>query len=321
MEILRNPTASSDLPRRGVVTMGNFDGVHRGHETLVKQAVSRARELGIPAVALTFDPHPERALRPELGLRLLSTGAQRAQLLERLGIETLVEIDFDHRFAAISAEEFVRDYLIHRLEVREVWLGTNFHFGAERLGDVGSLSILGHELGFVVVGVDPVLAGDEVVSSTRIRREVARGHVGETWELLGRPFFVDGSVYRGERMGRRLGFPTMNIEVENELMPAHGVYVTVVHIPSFGRLFPCVTNIGVKPTVYEKYRVTVETHVIDFSSDVLREPVRLFFLMRLRDEKVFASTMELVGQIRRDVDSARLYFLQRGMPEGQLVPR
>lgn len=321
MEILRDPTASSDLPRGGVVTMGNFDGVHRGHETLVTSAVAHARGLGVPAVALTFEPHPEKVLRPELGLRLLCTRTQRAQLLERLGIETLVEISFDRRFASVPAESFVRDYLIHRLDVREVWLGTDFHFGAERLGDVRSLAVLGHELGFAVKGVEPVMDGEEAISSTRIRREVARGHVSEAWGLLGRPFFVDGSVYRGERMGRRLGFPTMNIEVENELMPAHGVYVTVVHIPSFGRFFSCVTNIGVKPTVYEKYRVTVESHVLDFSSDVFREPVRLFFLMRLRDERVFGSTMELVAQIRRDVESARLYFMARGVPEGQLVAR
>jgi riboflavin kinase/FMN adenylyltransferase len=321
MEVLRNPTASSDLPRQGVLTMGNFDGVHRGHQMLVTGAVARARELGVPAVALTFEPHPERVLRPELGLRLLTTQMQRAQLLERSGVGTLVEIGFDRRFAEVVAAEFVRDYLIHRLAVREVWLGTDFRFGAERLGDVGFLSALGHELGFSVVGVDPLMAGKELISSTRIRREVARGHVGEAWELLGRPFFVDGSVYRGERMGRRLGFPTMNIEVENELMPAHGVYVTVVHIPSFGRFFPCVTNIGVKPTVYENYKVTVESHVLDFSGDVFREQVRLFFLLRLRDEKVFGSTMELVAQIRRDVESARMYFLQRGMPQEDLIPR
>ena len=321
MEILRDPAPSSDLPRRGVVTIGNFDGVHRGHRMLLEGAVARARELDVPAVALTFDPHPERVLRPESGLKLVTTKAQKAQLLDRLGVDTLVEIGFDRRLAATTADGFAREFLFRRLVPAEVRLGSNFRFGAGRLGDVGFLSVVGHELGFSVVGVEPLLEGGEVISSTRVRREIAHGHAEEVWRLLGRPYHVDGNVYRGERMGRRLGFPTINVEVENELLPAHGVYVTAVHIPSFSRVFPCVTNIGVRPTVYENYKVTVESHLLKFAGDVYREPVRLYFLRRLRDEMVFASSMELVAQIRRDVQSAELYFSTRGLPEAELIPR
>jgi riboflavin kinase/FMN adenylyltransferase len=321
MEVLRDPTTSSDLPLSGVVTIGNFDGVHRGHQMLVEGAVARAAELGAPAVALTFEPHPERVLRPESGLKLVTTRGQKAQLLERLGIATLVEIGFDRRFAATPAEEFAREFLFRRLAPAEVRLGTNFRFGSGRLGDVNFLSVIGHELGFSVVGVDPLFDGGEVISSTRVRREIAHGRVEEAWRLLARAFYVDGVVYRGERMGRKLGFPTINIEVENELLPAHGVYITAVDIPSFSRVFPSVTNIGVRPTVYENYRVTVESHVLDFTADVYREPVRLFFLRRLRDEMVFASSMELVAQIGRDVETTRLYFAQNGLPETELVRR
>jgi riboflavin kinase/FMN adenylyltransferase len=202
-----------------------------------------------------------------------------------------------------------------------VRLGTDFRFGSGRLGDVNFLSVLGNELGFAVVGVEPLLDGGEVISSTRVRREIAHGHVEEAWRLLARPFSVDGTVYRGERMGRRLGFPTINIEVENELLPAHGVYITAVEIPSFSRVFPSATNIGVRPTVYENYRVTVESHVLDFTGDVYREPVRLFFLCRLRDEMVFPSSVELVAQIGRDVATTRTYFEQHGLPDGALVRR
>ncbi len=321
MDILHDPAPSSDLPRGGVVTIGNFDGVHRGHRMLIESAVAQARSLGGPAVALTFEPHPEKVLRPEAGIKLLTTRGQKAQLLARLGLDTLVEIGFDKRFAATTAEEFAREFIHRRLAPRQVRLGSNFRFGAHRIGDVNFLSVVGHELGFTVIGVEPLRDGDEPISSTRVRREVAGGRVEEAWRLLGRPYFVDGDVYRGDRMGRKLGFPTINVEVANELLPAHGVYVTAVHLPSFGRVFPSVTNVGVRPTVYENYAVTVESHVLDFSADVYREPVRLFVFKRLRDEMTFPSSVELVAQIARDVETARLYFAQRGLPETELVLR
>ena len=321
MEIVRNPTSSSDLPRGGVVTIGNFDGVHRGHQMLIQDAVARARELGVPAVALTFEPHPERVLRPDSGLRLLATPGQRAQLLARCGIDALVELAFDRRFAATSAEEFAREFLHRRLAPREVRLGSNFRFGARRMGDVALLERMGAQHSFAVVGVEPLLDGGEPISSTRVRREVAHGRVEEAAALLGRVVLVDGRVYSGERMGRRLGFPTINVGVDNELIPAHGVYVTGLHIPSFGKVFPSVTNIGVRPTIYENYHVTVESHVLDFIADVYREEVRVFFYRRLRDERVFPSSVELVTQIRKDVESARLCFLQHGMRDGELVLR
>ncbi len=321
MDVLRDPPPSSDLPRGGVVTIGNFDGVHRGHQMLLAGAVARARELGAPAVALTFEPHPEKVLRPQSDLRLVTTRAQKAQLLERLGVDTLIELGFDRRFAATTADAFARDFLFRRLAPAEVRLGTDFRFGAARMGDVAFLSVVGHELGFTVVGVEPLLEGGEVISSTRVRREIAHGHAEEVWRLLGRPYHVDGGVYRGERMGRRLGFPTINVEVENELLPAHGVYVTAVNIPSFSRVFRSATNIGVRPTVYENYHVTVESHVLDFTADVYREPVRLYFLKRLRDEMVFSSSMELVAQIRRDVEGTRAYFAGAPTLEQELLRR
>ena len=321
MDVLRDPTPSSDLPRGGVVTIGNFDGVHRGHKMLLESAVARARELDVPAVAVTFEPHPEKVLRPETGLRLVTTRAQKIQLLARLDVDALVEISFDRRLAATTAEQFTREFLFRRLAPVEVRLGTNFRFGAGRVGDINFLSVLGYELGFKVVGVEPVLDGDEPISSTRVRRVLAHGAVEEAWRLLGRPAFLDGDVYSGERMGRRLGYPTINIEVENELIPAHGVYVTAVHIPSFSRVFPSVTNVGVRPTVYENYRMTVESHVLNFAGDVYRESVRLFFLRRLREEMVFASQIDLVAQISRDVEKTALHFAQHGLPDAELVRR
>lgn len=321
MEHLRDIASGADVPRDGVVCIGNFDGVHLGHQAIVRGAAARSREISAPCVVLTFDPHPEKVLRPESGIRLLSTRAQRVQLLERLGVDVLLELTFDRRLAATPAVTFALDLLHARLAPREVWLGEGFRFGEGRAGDIDLLAVLGLELGFGVVPVPPVMDAGEPISSTRVRREVARGHVGDAWRMLGRPFFVDGRVAVGRRMGRKLGFPTINIEVENELMPAHGVYITGVHIPSFGRVFGSVTNIGVRPTVYERSNVVVECHVLDFTSDVYREEVRLFFYTRVRDERVFGSSIELVAQIRRDVETARAYFARHGLAEGELVLR
>ena len=321
MEILRDPTPSADLPRGCVVSIGNFDGVHRGHEMLLRGAVARAGEVGAPAVALTFEPHPEKVLRPDSGLALLSTRAQKAQLLERLGIETLVEVGFDRRFAATTAEEFARDFLFARLAPREVRIGANFRFGAGRQGDVTFLERMGRLMGFDVVGFEPVMDDGAPISSSRIRREVADGHMEEAWRLLDRPYFVDGTVYSGERMGRTFGFPTINVELDNELSPPRGVYVTATHLPSFHKVFRSVTNIGVRPTVYENYRVTVESHLLDFTADVYHEPVRLYFMHRIRDEMVFPSSMALIAQIRRDSEAAASYFATRGLPADELVLR
>ncbi len=308
MQVLWDPLGRDDPPRGGVLTVGNFDGVHLGHQEILRTVVTRARELDAPAAAMTFDPHPVKVLRPAEAPRLLTTMPQRLQLLERTGVDATLVVPFVRELARMRAEEFVREVLVRRLAIREVHIGSNFRFGADREGTVGLLQAMGRELGFEANGVPPVVVEGDVVSSTRVRRAVARGKVEEAWALLGRPSFVDGNVFRGERLGRRLGFPTLNIAVENELFPAHGVYVTVVHIPSFGRSFPSVTNIGVRPTVYENYTTTVESHLLDFTADVYREKVRLFFLHRLRDEKVFGSTLQLVAQIRRDVEETRLWF-------------
>jgi len=321
VEIIRDPTTATDLPRGALVTVGNFDGVHRGHRQLVSDAVARARDLDVRAVVLTFFPHPEKVLRPQSGVRLLTTRAQKAQLLERLGVESLIEIGFTREFATTSAEEFARDFLHRRLRPREVRIGANFRFGAGRQGDLAFLERTGAALGFEVVGMSPVMDDGHPISSTRVRRRVAEGDVVEACRLLGRPYYVDGDVFSGERMGRQIGFPTINVRLDNELPPSQGVYVTAVHIPSFGRLFPAVTNYGVRPTVYEDYPVTLESHLLDFTADVYDEPVRVFFLRRLRAEMVFPNSMALTAQIRRDVEAARQHLLVNGLPTEQLILR
>jgi len=308
MDVLRDPLGNDDPPRGSVLSIGNFDGVHIGHQAVLTHVVDRARSMAAPAVAMTLDPHPVKLLRPRDAPRLLTTLDQRLALIARTGIGTTLVLPFTHRLARMSAESFVRDVLVKRLAVREVYIGKNFRFGADRGGDVELLRAMGDEHGFCAASAPIVEAEGGVVSSTRVRKAVGDGRVEEAAALLARSVSIDGPVLEGKRLGRTLGFPTLNIETENEIEPNRGVYVTAVHIPSFGRTFPAVTNIGVRPTVYQNSLTTVESHLLDFTADVYGERVRLFFLQRLREERTFSSTTQLMSQIRLDVDRARQYF-------------
>ena len=308
MKILRDPLGNDDPPQGAVISIGSFDGVHIGHQAVLTHVVERARSMGVAAVAMTFDPHPVKLLRPGDAPRLLTTLEQRLALIAQTGIETALVVPFTHRLARMSAADFVRDVLVDRLAVQEVYIGANFRFGADRGGDVGLLTSMGAELGFRAAAAPIVEAEGAVVSSSRVRLAVADGRIEEAAMLLGRSVFIDGAVLEGKRLGRTLGFPTLNIEVENELPLSHGVYVTAVHIPSFARTFPAVTNVGVRPTVYQNSLTTVESHLLDFTADVYQEQVRLYLLQTVREERRFESTVELIAQIRRDVDQARLYF-------------
>ena len=312
MNVYVDPAKRSDLPRGGVLTIGNFDGVHLGHQEMLRRIVERARTLDAPSVVLTFDPHPARVLHPQRAPRLIQTLRQREEAIAALGVDALVVVPFTREFSAMPAEEFVRDLLGRCLGAREVHVGASFAFGCGKRGNVALLSRLGEEAGIRVEALDVVVDGAEAVSSTRLRSLIEKGDVAETRRLLGRPFAMEGVIAKGDRMGRRIGFPTINLRSENELYPRDGVYVTKVLLRSFERTFTCVTNIGRRPTVYEDYATTVESYILDFSSDVYGEPIRLSFYERLRDERVFPSMLELTAQIRRDVDATRLWFLSKG---------
>jgi riboflavin kinase/FMN adenylyltransferase len=319
VKILRDPLGNDDLPQGAVISIGSFDGVHIGHQAVLTHVVDRARSMGVAAVAMTFDPHPIKLLRPGVAPRLLTTLEQRLALIAQTGIEIALVVPFTHRLARMSAADFVRDVLVDRLAVREVYIGDNFRFGADRGGDVELLTSMGAELDFEAAAAPIVEAEGSVISSTRVRQAVADGRVEDVVALLGRSVFIDGAVLEGKRLGRTLGFPTLNIEVENELVPSDGVYITAVHIPSFARTFPAVTNIGVRPTVYQNSLTTVESHLLDFTADVYQEQVRLFFLERVREERRFESTLELMAQIRRDVGQARDYFNHHPLDQLPLV--
>jgi len=319
MKVFTDPLGADEPPRGAVLTIGNFDGVHLGHQAILRYVVDRAKDLGTVAAAMTLEPHPIKLLRPRQAPRLVSTLDQRLELIARTGIEVALVVPFTHRLARMPAETFITDVLAERLAIREVYIGANFRFGADRGGDVPLLERMGQDLGFKAAASPIVEVAGGVVSSTRVRETVALGSVEDAITMLGRHVYIDGSVLEGKRLGRKLGFPTLNIEVENELQPATGVYITAVHIPSFGRTFASVTNIGTRPTVYENSVLTVETHLLDFMADVYQEPVRLFFIKRVREEISFSTTVQLMAQIQKDVEATRLFFLQNPIENLDLI--
>jgi riboflavin kinase / FMN adenylyltransferase len=308
MHVVRDPLHSTDLPRGGVATIGNFDGVHRGHRRILETVAARAREAAKPSIAITFEPHPLAVLRPDDAPPRLQTLRQKEEAIEALGIEWLLVIPFTRDFSLTEPEDFARNFLGRRLGVSEILLGAHFAFGRGKRGDLALLGRLSAECGFSAEAVEEVLHEGRPISSTRIREALAQGDVALARALLGRDYEIDGIVARGDRVGRRIGYPTINLAPENELFPADGVYVSRIEIRSFGRLFDSVTNIGRRPTVYEDFATTIETYVLDFNANVYGERVRLFFLDRLREERKFPSVMALTEQIGRDIEATRAYF-------------
>ncbi|QQR72585.1 MAG: bifunctional riboflavin kinase/FAD synthetase [Holophagales bacterium] len=315
MQVVLDAFRATDLPHGGVVTIGNYDGIHLGQRQVLERVVARARTLGVPAVVVSFQPHPVAILRPDEAPPALTTAAQRERLLDEIGVDVVLTIRFTRDFAALSAEEFVRGFLVGRLAAREVYVGSRFGFGRGREGDLALLTRMGAELGFTAVGVEELTQRGEAVSATRIRRAIGEGRVEDAAAMLGRPYAITGVIVRGDRMGKRLGWPTVNVAADHELLPADGVYCTRVHFPSFPATFDCATNIGSRPTVYENFQRVVEGHILDFSSDVYGERVELAFHRRLREERIFPSVMDLSQQIRRDVDATRQYFAARRRAE------
>jgi riboflavin kinase / FMN adenylyltransferase len=322
MIVVQDAFNASDLPRGGVGTIGNFDGVHRGQRSALSLVVARAEELGVPSVVITFDPHPVAVLRPDQAPTLLTTLPQKEKLLEEVGVSVVLVLRFTPELAKIPARRFVREFLHEKLDLKEIYVGASFVFGHGREGDLSLLREMGESFGFRAFGVDEVSHGGERISSSRIRRSISEGKVAEAMEMLGRPYSISGVIARGDRMGKRLGWPTINLVPENKLLPLDGVYAGRVFFPTFPASFDCVTNIGTRPTVYENYQRVVESHILDFKSDVYGERVELSFFKRLREERIFPTVMDLSAQIGRDVEATREYFARRRMeqeaPAGEL---
>jgi phosphoribosyl 1,2-cyclic phosphate phosphodiesterase len=292
---------------KSVLAIGNFDGIHLGHQAILRSAVARAQALQAVSTALTFDPSPRKVLRPESAPLRLSTNAQRTDWFNALGLEAAVVLPFTLELARLSPEDFVEQILVRDLHVKTVLVGEDFHFGHKQAGNVKLLKKLGTKNGFDVAIVPPVQYRGEIVSSTIIRREVAEGDVSHADRLLGRPFALTGQVVSGTGTGRRFAFPTLNLAAEQELLPARGVYITRTAFDGEQCSRRSVTNIGVRPT-FNGSALSVETHLLDFQGISAPKRIEVRFWKRLRDEKKFTGPEELRKQIARDIAAANKFF-------------
>ncbi len=307
MEVLHFP----DDPRppwlvHPVLALGNFDGLHRGHLKIIERVRRGAAEHGGIPMAMTFDPHPPRVVRPDKAPPLLMTKEQRLEALDRAGIRAVAVVRFTHELSQWDPEMFVRAVLVEWLRVSEVWVGANFLFGHDRAGNYTSLRTLGQRFGFRAEKIDPVRYKEFVVSSTRIRRLVGEARMDEAAALLGHHYYLDGRVVEGQRRGREIGFPTANLDTANELIPPHGVYATTFEVD--GIVHAAMTNIGVRPTFTDGTAATIETHVLGFEGDLYGRQVRLAFVQRLRDERRFDDVDGLKMQIEADKRRAERLF-------------
>ncbi len=302
MMVYHHPPSGSESFSRTVVTVGNFDGVHLGHRAILGLVCQRAQELDCQPVALTFDPHPMKVLNPEGNLRLLTTPAQKIELLKSAGLSVVV-VPFTREFAAIPAREFVRKYFLERLKAREVVVGHDYCFGYKREGNIELLKEMGQALGFTVQVVWAVEVDSAVVSSSLIRAMLRLGKVREANNLLGRAYGVTGQVVAGKGRGAKLlGVPTANLTPENDLLPASGIYAVWVKRDS--QRLPGVANIGTCPT-FDNQDLTLEVHLLDFNGDLYGESLQVEFAARLREERRFPSIGDLAAQIRADMAEAR----------------
>ena len=297
-----------------ILTIGNFDGLHRGHKRILRKVISRAREEGGTSVVVTFEPHPLKVLYPERAPQLIQTLSQKRDIVAHLGVQVLLEIPFTKEFGQVLAEGFVR-LLAERLSPREIYIGDDFRFGYQRAGDITFLRSLGDELGYTAAAFPKLKVDGVEVSSSQIRRFLLAGEMEKAVRLLGRPYIIEGIVEHGDGRGRTLGFPTANLSIENELIPAHGVYVVAVDVGE-PRLLPAVANLGVRPTFGEG-QVTVEVHLLEGGGELYGRRIRCLFFRFLRPEQKFPSPDALRDAIARDVQTARDFFrdtpLQRRM--------
>ena len=303
-------TDNAEIQRPTVLTLGVFDGLHLGHQLIMRTVVERARETGAIPTVITFDPHPRAVLHPESAPPLLQTLDQKVEGFGVLGIEQTIVIRFDEEFSQICAEDFLRDVVKDRLHAKAVYLGRGFAFGHNREGNIELLRRVSQESGFFADEVPEVQFRNQRVSSSKVRRLLTEGKVNLARRLLGRPYGVEGRVERGAERGAGLGFPTANLHPRNRVIPRNGVYVTGTLID--GEWRRSVTNVGVRPTFEAAAEPSVETFVLNWAGDLYGDVVRVRFLHRLRDERRFDSIEDLKAQIERDVKRTESYFERSG---------
>jgi riboflavin kinase / FMN adenylyltransferase len=295
--------------KQTAVTIGNFDGVHVGHQAILKRVLANAHAADHVSAVLTFYPHPAQVLRPAEAPPLLETIDQRLSHLSAAGIDTVLVARFNHELASLSPREFAQKFLTETMRAAAVFVGENFRFGRRQSGDVNQLRELGAQLGFNVEIVAPVFqeigAARLIVSSSAIRSAVREGRMDDAARMLGRPFALEGQIRTGTGLGRKLVVPTLNLATEQELLPKLGVYATETSVE--GSQYRSVTNVGMRPT-FDGVKLAIETHLLGFSDNLSSGPLAVRFFARIRDEQKFSGPEQLKRQILRDIETAKQYF-------------
>lgn len=304
MNLIRGTYNIKPEHRGTVATIGNFDGIHRGHQAIVRQLHDLARRLDTRTTVITFDPLPGEYFLGDKAPARLTTLREKFIQFDRLGVDQLLTMPFNRKLAEMPAQQFIDDILVRGLAIKALVIGDDFRFGKGREGDFNLLRQAGEHYGFEVIDTKTVLDDEERISSTRIRNALAAGDLELAARLLGRPYSMSGTVIHGEKLGRTIGFPTANIRVHRTVSPLHGVFAVEVECIGYG-----VTNVGTRPTVDGK-GFLIETHLLDFDGDLYGQHINIRWLKKLRGEQKFDSLDALKAQIRKDIDAARLYFAQ-----------
>ena len=291
--------------KAAVITIGNFDGVHIGHQALFHEVIEKADAIDGTSIAMTFEPHPMRVLKKNNHPPLITLYEQKEELIKRAGIDVLICIPFTREFASLSAEAFIKDLLVAKIGMQAIIVGEDYTFGKNREGNLTVLKSYASQIGYEVVVADWIKAGQtfsDRISSTRIRELVMAGEVEPACKMLGRHYQIRGLVVKGrDRGGRLLGIPTANLNLQDELCPKTGIYAVTVDYQN--RLYKGVANIGYSPT-FDDNEFTVEVHLLKFNTDIYGEKIRINFIERIRDEKKFAGISELTAQINQDIETA-----------------
>jgi riboflavin kinase/FMN adenylyltransferase len=303
MQVLNGFEKFSSFSKDSILAIGNFDGIHLGHQKILQLLEEKATKRALPSLVLTFSPHPEKILGEKI-VKMIQTLDQRVREIEKFGIEAVLIVPFDESFSSLSGQDFVQKIVVNTLKAKEVIVGDNFRFGKNREGDISLLQQQASRLDFQVYSIPPVVKDGMVVSSSLIRSSLQEGKIEIANNLLGRLFEIEGSVVKGKSRGKALGFPTANIATENEIIPS-GVFITTSWIDS--ESFPSLTNVGNRPTFHQKETI-IESFIIGLNKDLYGEKIRVNFIKKIRDEMKFNTPDDLSQQIKKDLEEAKDYF-------------
>ncbi len=303
MEVIHGLEKFPSLSDHSIVAIGNFDGIHLGHHKILQCLEKKAKEYGLFSLVLTFFPHPGKILGKN-GIKMIQNLDQKIKKIKKYDIQTLLILSFDEQFASLAGQDFIQKIVLNTLKAAAVIVGENFHFGKKREGDVALLHRLSSRFNFRICSVPSVVKNGDIVSSSLIRSLLQEGKIKKANRLLGRSYEIDGEVIKGKSRGKILGFPTANIETENDIIP-QGVFITQTRIGS--KIFQSMSNIGKQPT-FNQHDLNIESHIIDFEGDLYGKRIGIYFLQKIRDEIKFSSPDELTGQLEKDLETTQFYF-------------